>query len=82
MCSQSNPLVDAIRMVGMAALSKELGVSHQAVRKWLAQGRMPRTEWTLETNYGQVIERLTEGAVTRERLLAKWEGQQPEKAAA
>ena len=73
MSAPENPLSEAIRIVGMARLSRELDISHQAIRKWLRAGRMPRTEWTRETAYGQRIEQLTAGAVTRDRLLAKWE---------
>jgi hypothetical protein len=73
MCdADDTPLTQAIRLVGMAPLSRELGVTHQAIRKWLAAGRMPRTEWTGETTYGAKIEELTDGKVTRDRLLTKW----------
>jgi hypothetical protein len=44
-------------------------VSYQAVKKWEKAGRLPRTEWTGETNYSTVIERLTDGKVTRGDLL-------------
>ncbi len=36
--------------------------------KWARSGRMPRTEWTGETQYSLAIERATHGAVTREEL--------------
>lgn len=75
MSTPTDPLSEAIRIVGMGVLSKELRVTHQAIRKWLVQGRMPRTEWTDETDYSRTIERLTGGAVTRERLLEKWRRQ-------
>lgn len=68
----SHPLKRAIELVGLTALARELGVTHQAVRKWEAAGRMPRTEWTGETDYCERIERLSEGAVTKAALLAKW----------
>jgi hypothetical protein len=63
------PLDRAVAEIGLTALARECKVSHQAVRKWQAAGRMPRTEWTGETDYSQVIQRLTEGRVTREQLL-------------
>ena len=70
--STKSPLHDAIAIVGLAALARLLGVSHQAIRKWQRAGRMPRTEWTGETDYSQIIERTTNGVVTRDKLLAKW----------
>lgn len=76
MRTQDNPLAAALRMVGTAALARELGVSQQAIRKWLTGGRMPRTEWTGETAYCHTIERLTSGQVTRDQLLSKWPSSQ------
>lgn len=70
------PLVVAIGLVGLTNLARHLGVTHQAVRKWEAAGRMPRTEWTGETGYARVIERVTDGVVTREQLLDKWPAEQ------
>jgi hypothetical protein len=67
-----SPLDVAIDQVGLVRLSRELQVTHQAVRKWSARRRMPRTEWTGETAYSQKIEALTDGAVTRAMLLAAW----------
>lgn len=75
-----NPIEAAILSVGLTALARELGVTHQAVRKWQRAGRMPRTEWTGETAYCAKIEAVTKGAVTRALLLAKWP--EPEKVAA
>lgn len=80
MCTQDNPLSAALRIVGTAALARELGVSQQAIRKWLAGGRMPRTEWTGETTYCSTIERLTAGQVTRDQLLSKWPSSQQQAA--
>lgn len=45
-------------------------VSYQAVKKWEAKGRLPRTEWTGETAYAAAIELITEGKVSRSELLA------------
>jgi hypothetical protein len=68
----SSPLSDAIDRIGLTALARALGVTHQAVRKWQAAGRMPRTEWSGETHYCEAIEQLTAGAITKLQLLAKW----------
>lgn len=67
-----HPLREAIRLVGLFKLARELGISHQALSKWLKVGRMPRTEWSGETAYSEAIERLTAGAVTKSALLAAW----------
>lgn len=66
--STSSPLQQAIALVGLAPLAKALGVTYQAVGKWEAAGRLPRTEWTGETQYAETIEALTQGAVSREAL--------------
>lgn len=65
-----NPITQAIQIVGLQPLAKGLKVSYQAVRKWEDAGTLPRTEWTGETNYSSVIEKLTGGKVTRRALLA------------
>lgn len=66
----SNPLRRAIDLVGLVALARELGVTHQAVRLWERRGRMPRTEWTGETSYSARIQAATGGKVARDELLA------------
>jgi DNA-binding transcriptional regulator YdaS (Cro superfamily) len=72
-----HPIEEAIAHVGLAPLARALSVSTQAIRKWQAAGRMPRTEWTGETAYCTSIEALTEGKVTRAMLLAPWPEWQP-----
>jgi len=67
-----HPLRTAIARIGLAALARALGVTHQAVRKWEAAGRLPRTEWTGETRYAETMEQLTAGGVTKAHLLAPW----------
>lgn len=66
----SNLITEAVNVVGLKKLATELGVTYQAIRKWEKAGRLPRTEWTGETNYSAKIEQLTDGAITRDRLLA------------
>jgi ribosome-binding protein aMBF1 (putative translation factor) len=65
----SNPITEAIEIVGLSALASELGITYQAIRKWEKAGRMPRTEFTKETDYSKEIERLTKRKVTKNRLL-------------
>lgn len=67
-----NPLQAAIDQLGLTALARECKVSHQAVRKWQRQGRMPRTEWTGETTYATAIETATGGKVPKALLLSAW----------
>lgn len=62
-------LAKAIEIVGLQDLARGLGVSYQAVRKWEAAGRLPRTEWTGETEYADRIVELSGGKVNRRRLL-------------
>lgn len=67
-----DPIEQAIQIVGLARLARELQISHQAIRLWQKRRRMPRTEWTGETAYSEQIARLTDEKVTRDMLLAKW----------
>ena len=64
-----NLITEAIQIVGLAKLARACGVTYPAIRKWEQAGRLPRTEWTGETNYSSVICRETEGKITREQLL-------------
>jgi len=73
----STPLQQAIAVIGIkkatrgiAIVASRCGVSYQAVRKWYNAGRLPRTEWTGETRYAEIIEAATDGQITREQLLA------------
>lgn len=64
-----NPISKAIELVGLSKLARGLDVTYQAVRKWEQAGRMPRTEWTGETEHSERIEAMTGGAVTKDALL-------------
>lgn len=79
--AQNNPLARAIAIVGLSRLARGLDVTHQAVRKWEKAGRLPRTEWTGETDYSARIAEMTEHRVTRDELLAKWPAGEPAPAA-
>lgn len=70
------PISRAIELCGgPVAFTRKLNehlpkpVSYQAVKKWEAKGRLPRTEWTGETNYAAAIELITDGAVAKTQLL-------------
>ncbi len=62
-------LEKAIEIVGLTKLANLCGVSHQAIRKWEGLGRLPRTDWTGETRYSEIIEKATNGKVTKSMLL-------------
>lgn len=62
-------LTKAIEVVGLSELARGLGVTYQAIRKWEAAGRLPRTEWTGETDYARRIVQMSGYAVSREDLL-------------
>lgn len=64
-----NLIAKAIEQVGLYALSRVCGVSYQAVQKWNLKGRLPRTDWTGETDYASRIEKATGGQITRAQLL-------------
>jgi hypothetical protein len=71
-----NLIEQAIKHVGgVTAFTKALNelierpVTYQAVKKWAAKGRLPRTEWTGETRYAVAIEQLTDRQVLRDELL-------------
>lgn len=67
---EENLITKAIEIVGLQKLARLLGVTYQAIRKWEAKGRLPRTEWTGETDYAAQIEQATEGKVPKACLLA------------
>lgn len=67
---EANLITKAIEIVGLQKLARSLGVTYQAIRKWEAKGRLPRTEWTGETDYAAQIEQATEGKVPKALLLA------------
>lgn len=64
-----NLITSAIEIAGLSELAKACNVTYQAVRKWEAAGRLPRTEWTGETGYAAVIETVTKGRITKAKLL-------------
>lgn len=64
-----NLISQAVEQVGLVALASECKVTYQAVRRWEKNERLPRTEWTGETNYAAIIERMTNGDITRDALM-------------
>ena len=66
-----NLITTTIDLVGLVNLARACDVSHQAVRKWEKADRLPRTEWTGESNYSKVFEAITKGEVKRSQLLKR-----------
>ena len=64
-----NLISKAISIVGIYRLGKACGIAYQSIYRWERNGRLPRTEWTGETNYAAIIEAETHGQITREQLL-------------
>ena len=70
--NDDDPIAAVVELVGLTRLASELGVTPQAIRKWQKAGRLPRTEWTGETEYAIAMERLTCGAVNQVQLKRIW----------
>lgn len=68
--STVNPITKAIKIVGLCALARELGIPHQSIRKWEKAKRLPRTEYTGETAHAEKIQIVTKNKVTKDELLA------------
>ena len=67
-----NSVKKAVIAVGGAAeAAKICNVSPRAVYKWLASGSLPRTDYTGETNYAELLATAARGAFTAESLLVR-----------
>ncbi len=66
----SEKLLEAKDILGShAKIGKLCGVSGKAVMKWAIAGRPPRTEYSGETNYAELISAAVGGKVTKDDLL-------------
>lgn len=65
-----NLITQAIAQVGLGKLAAACGVTYQALRKWEKAGRLPRTDWTGETDYAEAIEQATDSKISRACLRA------------
>lgn len=66
---KKNVLTQAIEIVGLRSLARICEVSPQALYGWQKRNRLPRTDWTGETDYASRIEKATGGQITRAQLL-------------
>ena len=60
---------DQLTSVRVARVAEICGITRKAVYGWIARGRLPRTEYTGETDYAKQLEEATNGAVTAQELL-------------
>jgi len=49
---------------GVPNVSEKLGISTRAVYKWTANGSLPRTEYSDETSYSDILSELSGETVT------------------
>jgi len=65
-----NYITKVIQIAGLNPTAKAVGVSYQAVRKWEANGCLPRTEFTGETNYAAKLANLVQHEVSEKQLMS------------
>lgn len=54
---------------GVNTVAAWLGKTPRALYKWIANDSLPRTEYTEQTNYSEIIEKNTKGRVSKKTLL-------------
>tara|TARA_R110000796_G_C14322523_1_gene408024 strand:- start:249 stop:539 length:291 start_codon:yes stop_codon:yes gene_type:complete len=64
-----NPIELAVTIIKRSVLARALGLTPPAIKKWEKAGKMPRTEWTGETNYAAQMQKLSGGLVLKKDLL-------------
>jgi len=63
-------VTSVIESVGLSRVARACAVSPSAVHKWKSLNRLPRTEWTGETQYARKIADL-HGTIRPEDLLTR-----------
>jgi len=61
----------AIQEIGLSRVAQACGVSPSAVHRWKSSNRLPRTEYTGETQYAEAIAALSDSKVTVAELLVR-----------
>jgi hypothetical protein len=62
-------LKEAIASIGAQNIADQCQVTVRSVYKWRTRGALPRTDYTGETNYADIIEKLSDGKFKKEELL-------------
>jgi hypothetical protein len=68
LAGMDNLITQAIQIAGLGNLAIDCGVTYQALRKWERAQRLPRTDWTGETDYASAIDQATAGQISRHAL--------------
>lgn len=64
-----NPIKTAVDGCGgVIAVAVACGLSQRAVYKWIGSRRLPRTEYTGETQYCEAIAKISNGKFTAQEL--------------
>lgn len=63
------PIARCVALLGYSGVARICGVDQRAVRRWVSNGRLPRTEATGETNYAGALAR-NQKAVSKRDLRA------------
>ncbi|EEX7351097.1 helix-turn-helix domain-containing protein [Escherichia coli] len=62
-------LEDVIKTVRVSVVADVCGVSQRAIYKWMDNGKLPRTEYTGETNYAEKIAHASNGLFSADVIL-------------
>ena len=63
-------LADVIKTVRVFVVADVCSVSQRAIYKWMDNGKLPRTEYTGETNYAEKIALASNGLFSVDEILA------------
>lgn len=65
-----NPIEVAVQAVGGVTIASSLlNISYVATKKMVDRGMLPRTDYTGETNYAEILAKNSKGAFTEAWLL-------------
>lgn len=68
-CENVSAIERLVQKHGTKVLANVCSLTPPAIYKWLNAGRLPRTEWTGETNYAELISEF-DPSFSKEDLLA------------
>lgn len=64
-----NTLSDVIKTIRVSVVAEACGVSQRAIYKWMTNGKLPRTDYTGETNYAEKIASVSNGLFSADTIL-------------